>query len=79
MPRSGTSLVEQILACHQQVHGAGEVPYLFEAIDTMSINNPMNLPFPQLLGLAGREALNGAARQYLECLRLSMPETLQMT
>jgi tetratricopeptide (TPR) repeat protein len=25
MPRSGTSLVEQILACHPEVHGAGEI------------------------------------------------------
>lgn len=28
MPRSGTSLVEQILSCHPQVFGAGELPYL---------------------------------------------------
>ena len=27
MPRSGTSLVEQILASHSQVHGAGELPH----------------------------------------------------
>jgi len=28
MPRSGTSLTEHILACHSQVHGAGELEYL---------------------------------------------------
>ncbi len=28
MPRSGTSLVEQILACHREVHGGGELPHL---------------------------------------------------
>ena len=28
MPRSGTTLVEQILASHGQVHGGGELPYL---------------------------------------------------
>jgi len=27
MPRSGTTLAEQILAAHPQVHGAGELPY----------------------------------------------------
>jgi len=32
MPRSGTSLVEQILASHSQVHGAGELPALFSAM-----------------------------------------------
>lgn len=26
MPRSGTTLVEQILDCHPQIHGAGELP-----------------------------------------------------
>ena len=28
MPRSGTSLIEQIISCHSQVHGAGELPFL---------------------------------------------------
>ena len=28
MPRSGTTLVEQILASHPDVHGAGELPYI---------------------------------------------------
>lgn len=30
MPRSGTSLVEQILASHSRVFGAGELPYLID-------------------------------------------------
>ena len=28
MPRSGTTLVEQIISSHSQVHGAGELPFL---------------------------------------------------
>ena len=28
MPRSGTSLVEQIIASHSEVHGAGEINYI---------------------------------------------------
>ena len=32
MPRSGTSLVHQILDSHYQVHGAGELNYLNEAV-----------------------------------------------
>lgn len=28
MPRSGTSLIEQILASHPEVHGAGELPFM---------------------------------------------------
>jgi tetratricopeptide (TPR) repeat protein len=34
MPRSGSTLVEQIVACHPDVHGAGELPYLTEVIST---------------------------------------------
>jgi tetratricopeptide (TPR) repeat protein len=32
MPRSGTSLVEQILASHSQVHGGGELQFLRRAV-----------------------------------------------
>jgi tetratricopeptide (TPR) repeat protein len=32
MPRSGTTLVEQILASHPAIHGAGETMFLFRAI-----------------------------------------------
>jgi tetratricopeptide (TPR) repeat protein len=33
IPRSGTTLVEQILASHPQVHGAGELSYLQRLVD----------------------------------------------
>lgn len=32
MPRSGTSLLEQILDSHSQVHGCGELPFLKDAV-----------------------------------------------
>jgi tetratricopeptide (TPR) repeat protein len=32
MPRSGTTLIEQILASHSQIHGAGELKYLHRAV-----------------------------------------------
>jgi tetratricopeptide (TPR) repeat protein len=35
LPRSGTTLVERILGCHSQVHSAGELPTLSEAIGTV--------------------------------------------
>ena len=33
MPRSGTSLVEQIISSHSRVYGAGERRFLKEAVD----------------------------------------------
>lgn len=34
MPRSGTSLTEQILACHPQVYGGGELRAFYEAVSS---------------------------------------------
>ena len=36
MPRSGTSLVEQILSSHSQIHGAGELPFLAQYGESLS-------------------------------------------
>ncbi len=35
MPRSGTTLVEQVLASHSQVHGAGELPLARRGMDSL--------------------------------------------
>jgi tetratricopeptide (TPR) repeat protein len=39
MPRSGTTLVEQIVSCHSKVHGAGELNILNCFADTLNINS----------------------------------------
>ena len=39
MPRSGTTLVEQIISSHSQVHGAGEIPLLDRFGGTLSFGN----------------------------------------
>ncbi len=38
MPRSGTTLVEQIISAHSDVHGAGELNYMTESIENFSKN-----------------------------------------
>jgi tetratricopeptide (TPR) repeat protein len=58
MPRSGTSLVEQILASHPAVFGAGEISFWedgFAAQDSRGWT-----------GAAGAEALAGLAAEYLQ-------------
>ena len=39
MPRSGTTLVEQIISSHSQVYGSGELPYLSKIISDEFIEN----------------------------------------
>ncbi len=38
MPRSGTTLLEQVLSSHSNIHGAGELNYLPKIIDKFKIN-----------------------------------------
>jgi tetratricopeptide (TPR) repeat protein len=70
MMRSGTSLVEQILAGHSAVFGAGELPYMERLAQFMDTNAPdiTALGKPQLNACADRylehiDALNGEARR----------------
>ena len=44
MPRSGTTLAEQILASHPQVYGAGELPYWNTAAERHAASVPADLP-----------------------------------
>ena len=46
MPRSGSTLVEQILASHPQVHGAGELTNLGSSPTRRSIPSADRSPFP---------------------------------
>lgn len=64
MPRSGTSLVEQILACHPAVFGAGE---LYE-IDRIIAEIAAEGPYPRCIEAFGAERLGQLARRYLDHL-----------
>ena len=49
MPRSGTSLIEQILSSHKQVYGAGELNYISNFIEKNSFLTNKNLTEKKLL------------------------------
>ena len=64
MPRSGTSLVEQILASHTNVHGAGELRF------AARIMSPVLQGFSDAPGTAISETLFSAVRdEYLDEIR----------
>lgn len=48
MPRSGSTLCEQILSSHPDVHGAGEVKYLARAMGQMRDRFPSMARYPQM-------------------------------
>ena len=64
MPRSGTTLVEQILASHSQVEGAGELPDLSLVLGEESSRR--GKPFPQWVADAQPDDWQRLGARYLE-------------
>jgi len=65
LPRSGSTLVEQILASHSQVDGTHELPDLPRVIRTINQQKPEGDGYPQALQHYGKE-LATLGQQYLE-------------
>ena len=78
MPRSGTTLTEQILASHPLVHGAGELKTLMEV---MSIEQPhgKTVGFPGSLGQVGADTLTQWGQNYMSRLREHSADALRIT
>ncbi len=72
MPRSGTTLVEQIIASHPQVYGAGELNILKTAVGKQF---PMSMPggFPWGIADMPDKAFAEAGQAYLDMLHTRYP------
>jgi tetratricopeptide (TPR) repeat protein len=69
MPRSGTTLVEQILASHPRVHGAGELRELTRiAVDLAGALAP-EAGYPECLARLDRDAARAQAERHLGYLQ----------
>ncbi len=65
MPRSGTSLVEQILASHPDIYGAGELNLLNDMVKQPPQKNSKNTSFPDCVINLSNAVLNEMAENYL--------------
>lgn len=72
MPRSGTSLLEQILSCHSQVHARGELT----EIGTMAEKTPY---YPDGVRNLRQEELDKLAETHLQRLREIAPTARRFT
>ena len=68
MPRSGTSLVEQIISSHPQAYGAGELPHIWDISNSLCGAEHM-IDYTESLSRLTSEELNEYADNYLKTIK----------
>ncbi|CAN5384776.1 hypothetical protein BH09SUM1_BH09SUM1_03440 [soil metagenome] len=76
MPRSGTSLVEQVLASHPSVHGAGELTLLGKTSQAIATRWD---GYPRGVEKMSREDVRSVAENVVAQLRALAPSALRIT
>jgi hypothetical protein len=79
MPRSGTTLVEQILASHPEVHGAGELPDLNRLVERLRNAAGAAFLYPEDAPALAAERLREFGETYVEGLRGRAPGATRVT
>ncbi len=74
MPRSGTTLVEQILASHPEVFGAGESPLLDRIARTYPGDGRPPFGYPKLLSELSAATLDRMGRSYVAAIGAGISE-----
>lgn len=77
MPRSGTTLVEQMLAGHSQIHGAGElglIPQVIAGLERWERHTGSGRHYPDCVDDLSPTVAQGIARKVLEELQAYAPE-----
>ncbi len=73
MPRSGTTLVEQILASHSRVCGAGEIEAFYQAMMKFRSCNAIEAEFPDFVSAISPNALNRLGSDYIQLTKSLAP------
>lgn len=81
MPRSGTTLVEQLLAGHSQIHGAGElglIPRVIATLERWERRTGSGRRYPDCVDDLSPQVLAGIAGQVLQELQAFAPNALHV-
>jgi tetratricopeptide (TPR) repeat protein len=78
MPRSGTTLTEQIISSHPEVYGAGELPDLLDVVHHDASDNRMTYPHNIVSGTTP-ETIAAWAREYVSRLQHRAPMAKRIT
>lgn len=66
LPRSGSTLLEQILASHSQVEGTAELHYLLRAASQSGLNRSDGIKYPQVMHELLPHQVRGIGEEYIE-------------
>lgn len=78
MPRSGTSLVEQILASHPEVSPYGELPDILNIVNQLIEQSNSSMPYPVSLSKISGEQLNQLSNAYLKTISSSGDKKIRL-
>jgi tetratricopeptide (TPR) repeat protein len=79
MPRSGTTLIEQILASHRDVFAAGELSDFARSANTVLAGAPGRPIEAQAMQSAGPQALREIGERYVESISVLAPQAQRIT
>ena len=79
MPRSGTTLVEQILASHPKVFAAGEIAAFHEAALAQTGASPALASFPETASRLSQDGFRRLGKAYLDRIRELAPDADRIT
>ena len=78
MPRSGSTLIEQIIDGHPQAHGAGEILAMPDVAASMNTTIGSTLTFPGCMADLDRGDLPALGRAYLDQVRTLAPRATRV-
>jgi tetratricopeptide (TPR) repeat protein len=79
MPRSGSTLVEQIISSHPDIYGAGEVKYLSRAIGQIRDRFPSLPKYPQMVDKLTPAQMEIVAKNYVKSMAAGAGEAKRIT
>ena len=74
LPRSGSTLIEQVLASHSQVEGTSELPYLGRVATSLNRNRPDGVNYPEAVRELAPENFAVLGEDYIRYAQLHRTE-----
>lgn len=78
MPRSGTTLVEQIVSSHPSIHGAGELEFMQHMMTTLKISSAEAQSHAERIRVLDRSQVALLAGQYIDQIRAIQPAAVRV-